>query len=111
MNNKIGGLDDETIWEVELCLWLARAWDGVGMNKGNEANQTEKDKRILPQIDRKEKIARLATEIAGLQRGRPMKDNDLSQGYSREYIIYMMCTQLKHLIDIQFKESFIEKPL
>lgn len=89
-----------------ICLTLAKALDNGGI-RDKKANQSEKDKRTLPQLDDREHMARTANKIASLCRGGTMDAHDEKMGYKREYIIASLATQLEVMASNYFRESFI----
>ena len=111
MKQDSGGMHmNKEAMQESVLLDMARSWDALPKG-GNMGNQSEKDQRALPQCDGRETLARKATELAGLCRGLPMHSHDESNGYKREYIMYMLATQILHQARIEFKESFNIKPM
>ena len=91
-----------------ILLDMARSWDACERN--NKTNkQSDKDKRALPQLDDREVVARKANKLADLCRGMPMSGHDERNGYKREYIQYMLATQIMHQVRIMYKQSFNSK--
>ena len=106
---------EQAIEDREYVLTkMAHAYDsieGQDLKTTKERPRSQKDERAMPSIDIGEAIALKGQRIAGLARGLPMNQHDLDMGYSRDYIIYMLSTQINHLARNKFKESFTYKKM
>lgn len=108
---KLSGTDGDIQREVEAILGLAEALDHVDAQTTNLQPSMENDAmdNIIPRTDNREAIARTASTIVDLARGRPMKQYDIDQGYKREHIIYHLACKLYTYAKKFHKESFTMK--
>lgn len=92
---------------IEVLQSMAEVWDKEPPTPPKtQKRRSAKQESINPQILPREDLARRCNRLADLCRGIPMSEHDEKMGYSREYIMYMLATQILHQVRIEFKESF-----